>query len=67
MKTRAAAGFVDPIYLILIAVATTGLALVVPALQPFLNGEPASAWDWASLVAGAALIAGSVAWYVRLK
>lgn len=60
-------GFVNPVYMILVALIGVGVALVIPGLQPFVEGEPASAWHWIELGAGTALIVACVAWYVRWK
>lgn len=64
-------GFVNPEYLILIALTVIGVAAVVPVLWSLIQSEPVSTWDWVSLGTGSLMIGGCVAWcvvwYVRMK
>jgi len=58
-------GFVNPEWLILMAVAAIGIALALPILEPLWDGTPITYWHWAGLGVGSALIAACVAWFVR--
>ena len=58
-------GFVNPEYLILIALTGIGVALVSPVLWSLMQSEPVSTWDWVGLGTGALMIGGCVAWFVK--
>ncbi len=58
-------GFVNPEYLILIALTVIGVALAVPVLWSLIQGDPVSTWEWVGLGAGVLMIGGCVGWFVR--
>jgi len=64
-------GFVNPEYLILLALIGIGAALAIPVVWSLIQGEAVSTWDWVGLGTGTLMIGGSVGWwvmwYVRFK
>ena len=60
-------GFVNPEYLIMLALIGIGAALASPVVYALIQGEAVSTWDWVSLGAGTALILACVGWYARMN
>ena len=60
-------GFVDPIYMILMALTGIGIALAVPLLEAWLKDEAITVWHWAGLGGGVALVAACVIYFVRMR
>jgi hypothetical protein len=58
-------GFVNPEYLILIALMGIGAALVIPVAWSLIQSDPVSTWDWVGLGTGVLIIGGCVGWWVR--
>ena len=60
-------GFVNPEYLIMLALVGIGVALVGPVVYALTQSAAVSTWDWVSLGAGALMIVACVVWYARMK
>jgi hypothetical protein len=57
-------GFVDPLYMIFFTVVITGVALVVPIIEPIRLDQPIQVWHWVCLGLGIAVLAGCV-WFIK--
>jgi hypothetical protein len=63
--TRERRGFVDPLYMILLAAVGLGLALASPIVGAWLGNELILLWHWLCLGAGVAVLAACVWFIVR--
>ena len=66
-NARRQRGFVNPEWLILIALFCIGIALATPIIEPLLHDKPISVWHWAGLGVGGALVAGCIAWIIKTR